>query len=124
MGMPVPVDGTGDFAIRQIMSSGPHQIEVAILDDSGVVSEFSRSATIPDHDFFYVALADLTVGRNATTGAASLVRPDKKDEYDKKYYVNGRLAFYLKGKIRGEYLLTAAADTRDQPTACADQAYR
>lgn len=35
------------------------------------------------------------------------VRPGEYDEV----YTKGRLAFYLKGKIKGEYLLTAAADT-------------
>ena len=29
--------------------------------------------------------------------------------------MDGRGAFYLKGKIKGEYLLTAAADTTEQP---------
>ena len=115
MGIPVPVTANGDFAIRQILSPGPHQVTVALLDEHGAVSEFSRSAVIPDHDFFYVALADLTVGSNNSHGAAPLVRPDKSDEYDKKYYVNGRLAFYLKGKVKGDYLITASADTREQP---------
>ena len=115
MGLPVPVDEKGNFAVRQILSSGPHQVDVAIRDANGSVAEFSRSAVIPDNDFFYIALADLTAGRSSTSGLAGLVRTDKQDEYSKKYFVNGRLAFYLKGKIKGDYLITAAADTRDQP---------
>ncbi len=115
MGFPVPVDAKGDFAIRQILPPGRHEVNVAVLDERGVVSEFSREATIPEHDFFYVALADLTAGRGKASAAAAIVRPDKKDEYSKKTFVNGRLAFYLKGKIRGQYLLTASADTKDQP---------
>lgn len=37
--------------------------------------------------------------------------------YEDKIYVDGRGAFYLKGKIKGEWLLTAAADTREQPVS-------
>jgi hypothetical protein len=115
LGVPVPVDDKGNFAVRQIVPPGTHQIEVAVASPKGVASQFSRSATVPDRDFFYVALADLTAGKNATSGSAALLNPDKAVEYQDKVFLNGRLAFYLKGKIDGETLLTAAADTRDQP---------
>ena len=115
MGLPVPVDGKGDFAVRQIVAAGEHQIEVAIADPKGSASVFSRSAIIPDHDFFYVALADLTVGKGATSGPMALLNPEKADAFKDQVFVNGRLAFYLKGKVQGDTLLTASADTRDQP---------
>lgn len=115
MGRPVPVDAKGDFAVRQLVTSGPHQVEVAVTDGSGRTTTYSRSAVIPDHDFFYVALADLTVGHNAPTGPIELLNPTTSDQYQDKYYVNGRLAFYLKGKVSGDTLVTLAADTRDQP---------
>jgi hypothetical protein len=115
MGVPAPVDAKGDFAIRQLVSSGPHDIEVAIADKKGNASVFQRSAVIPDRDFFYVALADLTVGQNSGGSGMALMNPEKSDEYQDKVYVNGRLAFYLKGKVQGDTLVTAAADTREQP---------
>ena len=68
MGMNVPVDAKGSFAVRQIVATGAHEVSVAIGDPRGQASVFTRSAIIPDHDFFYVALADLTVGQNATSG--------------------------------------------------------
>jgi hypothetical protein len=115
MGVPVPVDDKGDFATRQIVSPGSHDVEVVITDAKGQASVFQRSALIPDRDFFYVALADLTVGQNSGGSALALLNPEKADEYQDKIYVNGRLAFYLKGKVQGDTLVTAAADTREQP---------
>ena len=115
LGIPAPVDEKGSFAIRQIVAPGPHDVNVSIANPKGLASVFERSVVIPDHDFFYVALADLTVGKNGTTGPASVLNPEKADEYQDKIYVNGRLAFYLKGKVQGDTLLTAAADTREQP---------
>ena len=111
----VPIDLKGTFAFRQILPSGPHEINVSVRDGNNQVAEFTRAVTIPDQDWFYVGLADLTIGKNRSSGPVKLVRADAKDEFDNKVFVNGRLAFYLKGKIRGDVLLTAAADTREQP---------
>lgn len=115
MGLPVRVDGQGSFAIRQFVGSGPQDISVIVTDAKGRKTEFVRSANIPENDVFYVALADLTVGHNNAAKSFGVLNPDRADEYQDKVYVNGRLAFYLKGKIAGDTLLTASADTRDQP---------
>jgi hypothetical protein len=115
LGVPVPVDEKGSFAVRQIVPPGTHDVEVALANAKGTASLFSRSATVPDRDFFYVAMADLTAGKNASAGPAALLNPESATEYQDKVFLNGRLAFYLKGKVSGDTLLTAAADTREQP---------
>jgi outer membrane protein OmpA-like peptidoglycan-associated protein len=114
MGMPVPVDAKGKFATRQILPAGPHTIEVAVQDEQGAGATFSRNLSIADRDWFYVAVADLTVGQDRTKGPAQIVTGDTS-HYDNETWIDGRGAFYLKGKIKGEYLLTASADTREQP---------
>ncbi|SJZ60598.1 Flagellar motor protein [Trichlorobacter thiogenes] len=114
LGTVVPVDKDGKFAVRQILPAGPHTVKVSVTDPDGSKATFSRNLTIADQDWFYVAIGDLTVGQNHTSGPAALVNADTK-HYDAKTYVDGRGAFYLKGLIKGEYLLTAAADTGEQP---------
>ncbi|HEX5338316.1 MAG TPA: OmpA family protein, partial [Gallionella sp.] len=114
LGLALPVDASGKFAIKQIMPSGPHSVEVKVIDPDGSATGFRRNLTIPSDDWFYIALGDLTVGRNSVVGPAQLVTADTA-HYAGTTYVDGRGAFYLKGKIKGEYLLTAAADTREQP---------
>jgi outer membrane protein OmpA-like peptidoglycan-associated protein len=114
LGTVVPVDKDGTFAVRQILPAGPHAVKVSVTDLDGSKATFSRNLTIADQDWFYVAIGDLTVGQNHTSGPAALVNADTK-HYDAKTYVDGRGAFYLKGLIKGEYLLTAAADTGEQP---------
>ena len=115
MGLPAEVDPQGNFAVRQILPSGPHDVEVAIADPKGEATVFSRSATVPDHDFFYVGLAELTVGAGKSSGPVALLAPDQADNFKDKAFADGRVAFYLKGKIKGETLITVSADTRDQP---------
>lgn len=115
LGRPVPVDAGGKFAVRQILPAGNRVVDVAATSPSGQRAEFRRHLYIPLNDWFYVALADLTLGQNNVKGPAKLVSGDSSKRYDEDVYVDGRLAFYLKGKIKGETLLTASADTREQP---------
>lgn len=115
LGQPVPVDAKGEFAARQILPAGPHVVEVEVTRPDGDSARYSRNLSIAADDWFYLGIADLTVGRNATSGPAKLVTADATDHFDNKVYVDGRLAFYLKGKVKGEWLLTASADTREQP---------
>ncbi|MHB8764077.1 MAG: OmpA family protein [Deferrisomatales bacterium] len=113
-GLPVPVDARGAFAAQQILPAGPHAVSVELRGPDGDRAAFSRNLSIPDQDWFYVAIADLTVGQNRASGPVELVTGEDSDSA-RGTYVEGRGAFYLKGKIKGEYLLTATADTREQP---------
>lgn len=114
LGLELPVDAQGKFAIKQILPAGPQTVEVRIGNPDGSTTTFRRNLTIAKDDWFYVALGDLTIGRNKVSGPAALVTGDTQ-HYDNSTYIDGRGAFYLKGKIKGEWLLTAAADTREQP---------
>lgn len=106
----VPLDKNQSFVMQRILPPGNHDVDVAVLGSlKGSALDFSRQINIPQNDWFYVGLADLTVGKRMGDDNIEAVRPG---EYD-KVYTKGRLAFYVKGKIKGKYLLTAAADTRD-----------
>ncbi len=113
LGRPVPVAANGRFATRQILPTGEHVVSVQVINELGQL-DFNRRLYLPENEWFYIGIADLIAGHNKTSGPASLVTTDTQ-HYDDKVYIDGRLAFYLKGKIKGEWLLTAAADTREQP---------
>ncbi|MGE3772860.1 MAG: OmpA family protein [Gammaproteobacteria bacterium] len=112
--LPVPVDRNGRFALRQILPPGSHEVAVAVGREDGSVARYARDLSIADDTWFYVAMADLTLGNNSTTGPIEIVTSDL-DQYDGSSFAYGRTAFYVKGKIKGKYLLTASADTREQP---------
>src|SRR5450830_14653 len=115
LGQEIPVDKNGKFAARQILPAGSHVVDVEVLNETGSSAmQFNRNLYIPDSDWFYIALGDLTAGRNTTSGPAKLVTGDTQ-HFDNQAYIDGRLAFYLKGKVKGDWLLTAAADTQEQP---------
>jgi hypothetical protein len=105
-GEPVPVDPSNNFVVQRIFPPGNHAVDLAVMKD-GVGMEFSREVEVPQNEWFYVALADFTAGHQFGGG---IVQHADQDEFDKTW-TRGRLAFYLKGKIKGQYILTAAADT-------------
>jgi hypothetical protein len=106
----VPIDGDRAFVVQRILPPGDHEVGVAVQGLSKASAlDFNRQINIPDNEWFYVALADLTVGKRMGDADIETVRPGEYNDI----YTNGRLAFYVKGKIKGRYLLTAAGDTGD-----------
>lgn len=104
----VPLDRNNAFVVQRILPGGDHDVDVSVRGTSKTGGlEFSRAIHIPKNDWFFIGLADLTVGKRIGDKGIESVR---EGEYD-SVYTKGRVAFYLKGKIKGKYLLTAAADT-------------
>jgi outer membrane protein OmpA-like peptidoglycan-associated protein len=112
-GIRVPVDDSRNFVARQILPPGPQQVTVKILNDRGEGLEFTRNVTVAGDDSFFVGLADFTAGHGSNSGPIELVAGDPN--LGRKDYVNGQLAFYYKGLVKGQWLLTASADTKDEP---------
>src|SRR5215469_2800334 len=113
-GRQIPVDSQGNFAAEEILPTGTHTVEVAVLDDAGNGSFYLRDLEFKRTDLFYVAVADLTVSKNSTSGPAKLLEGENAPQpYDSS--LDGRLAFYLNGKVRQDWHLTASADTREGP---------
>ena len=112
-GIAVPVDDAQNFATRQILPPGPQQVTVKIMNENGEGLEFTRSVVVASDDSFFVGFADITAGQNSVSGPIDLVTGDPNAA--KKDFVNGQLAFYYKGLVKGQWLLTAAADTQEQP---------
>jgi flagellar motor protein MotB len=113
-GSPVPVDERGRFAAEAILPSGTSTVEVAVLDPSGNGELFLRDVDLEDSDWFYLAMADLTLSWNQSSGDADLLQ-GKDSPYDLDSFADGRLAFFVTGKFWEDWKLTASADTREGP---------
>ena len=110
-GHPVSLDQHGDFAVQQIVPTGQHRVDISYTNADGSRVDITRQIDIPEDDWFLVALGDLTIGTQ--TDDARAVIEASGEEFD-DVYVRGRAAFYLKGKVKGEYLITAAMDTTEE----------
>jgi len=115
LGTLAPVDDQGRFVVRQLLPAGTHTVNIDIDTPDGGHTEYARNLTITPDSWFYVALGELTVSPNHTTGPALLVTGDT-DRYGKATEVDGRGAFYAKGKVHDDYLVTLSVDTTAPPT--------
>jgi uncharacterized repeat protein (TIGR01451 family) len=105
-------ESTGKFGGEFIIPSGLHAVEVAITDDDGNGNVYQRDLELPNSDWFYVGIVDVTASQDDTSGPAELVTGNDTD-YSNEFNVDGRLAFYAKGRFANDSVLTMSADTRE-----------
>jgi len=113
-GHAVPIGMEGKFVSEEILPSGRHTVEVAILDKAGNGDLFLRDLDLKKSDWFYVGIADVTASRDFTTGPADIVTNDQT-HYKNEMSYDGRLAYYTKGKFGNGWELTSSADTLEGP---------
>jgi flagellar motor protein MotB len=113
-GRAVPVADDGSFVAQEILPSGVHTVEVAVLDDQGNGELYLRDIELAGKDWFYVGMADLTLMDNDSSGAIELLQGEN-NLYDFDSSADARLAFFVNGKFNERWRLTASADTRDAP---------
>ena len=111
-GATVPVDEERKFAAEYMLPVGTHEIQVALTGPDGDVIERTLQAEVSGRYMFMTALADLTIAGQDIRGAVEPLAAD--DRYSEETLVEGRVAFYLKGKIQGRYLVTAQLDTTEE----------
>lgn len=110
-GQDIPVDQEGKFAAEFLEPVGRHVYALELQAGDTAVRD-TLEVDVTGRYQFMVALADLTLSSSNISGS---IEPLAGDEgFGDGFLAEGRLAFYLKGKIRGRYLLTAQADTRER----------
>ena len=105
MGETVPVDSNGRFVSQRVLPPGEHFVSVKVHTEGRGATDLGRHVEIPEDEWFYVAIADVTVAKKIEDELEDTLAEDKGTDVD------GRLAFYLKGRIKGSTLITASADT-------------
>lgn len=110
-GQVFPVDQQGRLAAEFLEPIGQHRYEVVVENDAGSTTR-SLGVDVTGRYALLVALADVTLSQDNATGNVEPLAGDER--FDDGFLSEGRLAFYLKGKVRGKYLVTAQADTRER----------
>ncbi|MGH1538648.1 MAG: OmpA family protein, partial [Gammaproteobacteria bacterium] len=107
----VPISHKGTFATEQHLPTGQHTFAINVRDDTAETVDRNLNVDVTGKHFFMVGLANLTVGENDLSGSVEALGED--DHFDEDVWIDGRLAFYLKGKVKGKYLITAQLDTTE-----------
>ncbi|MGO1003968.1 hypothetical protein ACTOWK_23595, partial [Lysobacter sp. CA196] len=88
-----------------------HEYDLRLKGEGGEI-EHTLDIDVSGRYMFAVAIADVTASKGSTSGSIEPLAGD--EHFDKSFLLEGRLGFYLKGKIKGKYLVTAQADTRER----------
>jgi hypothetical protein len=107
----IPVDLNRTFAAEYLLPIGKHEFDLQLSNaekDKKIDHELDVDVT--GRYIFLTAIADATISESNMSGSVEPL--DGSEQYDDSL-VDGRLGFYLKGKIKGKYLITAQADTQE-----------
>jgi hypothetical protein len=104
-------NGKNNLVVERLYAPGSYTAELGIQSASGKEDKASIPVNVKGDYFFMVGLADVTVGKNTVTGTSGIEQLSSDHRYQDKVYTDGRVAFYLKGKISGKALITAQLDT-------------
>ncbi|HEY2201615.1 MAG TPA: OmpA family protein, partial [Solirubrobacteraceae bacterium] len=113
-GHEVPVDAKGNFIAEEVLPSGAHTVEVAVLDEDGNGTLYLRDLEFKPNDRFYFAMADLTVSKSHTSTTEQQMQ-GANAPYDYDASVAGSLSFFATQKFSDDWRVTASADTREEP---------
>ncbi|MBI4357667.1 MAG: hypothetical protein HY584_00050 [Candidatus Omnitrophica bacterium] len=111
-GEPVTVNLDGTFQKELYTQPGRQAVQITTTDPEGNSVSHQEEVVVKDSYFFMVALGEQEFGANVITdGNQEVVGRDKKFHHG--FYEEGRLAYYLKGRIKGKFLVTSRYDTDD-----------
>jgi hypothetical protein len=105
-GRPVTVQASGEFFATLTLPLGESRIAITVTDPNGHTGTIER-VVVRKQGLFFMAFADATISRLKADGflqGAGLTDDTETRE-------EGRVAYYLKGTIKGKYLITSAFDS-------------
>ncbi|MGC1455088.1 MAG: OmpA family protein [Nitrospirota bacterium] len=105
-------DGVAMIELVPTTQTGEAVVRVQL--DAGRFEEIRTWLKPGDRDWVLVGLAEGTVGYDTVKGNMETFTSGGGDD---KFYKEDRLAFYAKGRIKGEWLLTLAYDSKKATTS-------
>ncbi len=79
------------------------------------VTKYSRKINVGTEYLTFVAMGDGKVGYNFDTGNIEPIQ--STDHFNNGFYNQGKLAYFLKGKVKGKYLITSSFDSEREKKA-------
>ncbi len=114
-GTPVSVDGAdGMFQKEFFVEPGEYMVNISATTPEGETTSFNKSIKVKDSQFFMVALGEEQLGENFNGGNKDAAA---SGGFRDGFSEDGRAAFFLKGKLKGKFLVKAKYDTSDKRSA-------
>ena len=107
------VEGDGIAFIRLQPTTQTGELTVSFDHGNGLTDEIRPWLIPAARDWILVGLGDLTLGANSISNNA---KQNSNGAVEDNIFHQGRLAFYTKGQISGDYLVTASFDSEKEKT--------
>jgi uncharacterized repeat protein (TIGR01451 family) len=107
------VEGDGIAFIKLQPTTQTGELTLTFNHGNGMTDEVRTWLKPAPRDWILVGLGDLSIGANNASRDAS---NNSNGLIDENIFHQGRLAFYTKGQIPGDYLVTAAYDSNKEET--------
>ncbi len=107
----VSVREDGSFETAMFLPDGTQKIEVTTTAENGESLSVQKEVKIKDNYMFMVGLGEEELGRNSFTGNIETIKAE--DRFRDGFYQDGRVSYYLKGKIKGKFLITSSYDSKN-----------
>lgn len=114
-GVPAETNSAGEFEQELFVTAGEKTVSATAVDSRGDSLTVEEKIKVKDSSFFLVALGEEEVGFNNMRGNLNTVGRD--DTFHEDFYQDGRLAYYLKAKLKGKFLVKSRYDTGDERSA-------
>ncbi len=108
-GKSVWLNSDGSFESEMFVDSGKQPVVVRAKTAGGKAMTYHEEVDVKDTSFFMVALGEEELGVGRTDGNLETVGRD--DRFHQGFYQTGKMAYYLKGKVKGKFLVTSRYDT-------------
>jgi uncharacterized repeat protein (TIGR01451 family) len=103
----VRVAGDGSFTTDIKVPEGESRVIIKVVDRQGFSGMVERDLKVDGSQLFFMAIADGKAGLLQGSGNLKGAGMSDADEF----YTEGRIAYYLKGVVKGKYLVTSSFDT-------------
>lgn len=108
-GQEVTVNERGSFEKVLFVPTGEQIVDVVANRPDGESLTYRKHVDVRGNYLFFTGLTEGEMGSNTLKGNMESVRPE--DRFRDGFYQDGRVAYYLKGKVQGKYLVSSSLDT-------------
>lgn len=108
-GHEVYVHEDGTFEKEVLLPPGVQVVKISNTDPHGKTLTYVREVNVEEDYFFMAAMGEGELGIRDVDSHLEGITGD--DNFDDGFYEDGRLSYYLKAKIKGQYLITSSLDT-------------
>jgi len=109
-GYEISIQKDGSFGLELIIPLGETEVKVTVIDPNGNAKSYAKTIEAKENHFFLVGIADATINIVQDSAGGNFWERDGQS-FKEGTKLDGKLSYYMVGKVKGKYLIKSALDT-------------